>query len=87
MPSGLWAQHRSVIASMAKKIGLNCIRLVWSLEMALRSANYTAIVPKEALTANSDLFGKSPLQVLDAVIAALAKQVEQQLHSSILSCG
>jgi hypothetical protein len=75
VPSGLWAQHRNVIAAMAQKAGLNCIRLVWSTEMALRSSNGSVKVPVAALSANPDLQGKGPLQVLDAVIAALAQQV------------
>uniref|UniRef100_A0A383WF09 Glycoside hydrolase family 5 domain-containing protein n=1 Tax=Tetradesmus obliquus TaxID=3088 RepID=A0A383WF09_TETOB len=74
VPSGLWAQHRSTIAGMARRAGLNCIRLVWSTEMALRSANGSIGVPTAALYANPDLQGKGPLQVLDAVIAAIAQQ-------------
>lgn len=76
VPSGLWAQHRNKIAAMAKSGGFNCIRLVWSLEMALKSADGSAVVPKAALLSNPDLAGLTPLQVLDAVIGAIAKQVE-----------
>jgi endoglucanase len=57
---------------MAKLAGLNCIRLVWSLEMALKPG---AAPPKEALTANPDLVGKSALQVFDAVVKAIADAV------------
>ena len=63
VPAGLWVQHRRTIAGMARKARLNCIRLVWSLEAVLRSANGTATVPAAALTANPDLIGRSPLQV------------------------
>jgi hypothetical protein len=86
VPSGLWAQHRNVIASMAQKAGLNCIRLVWSTEMALRSSNGSVGVPVAALSANPDLQGKGPLQVLDAVIAAIAQQVSVKLQTSTTSC-
>jgi hypothetical protein len=64
---------------MAQQAGLNCIRLVWSTEMALRSSNGSIGVPAAALYANPDLQGKGPLQVLDAVIAAIAQQVSRQL--------
>jgi hypothetical protein len=63
VPSGLWAQPRRVIARMARQGGLNCIRLVWSLEAVLRAANGTAVVPAAAVAANRDLAGQSPLQV------------------------
>ena len=71
-PSGLWAQNRKVIASMAKQSGLNCIRLVWSLELALKPG---AAPPKDALLANPDLVGKTALQVFDAVVKAIADAV------------
>lgn len=35
VPSGLWAAHRSEIAAQARAMGLNCIRLPWSLEAVL----------------------------------------------------
>lgn len=63
VPSGMWAQDRSAIARMARKARLNCVRLVWSLEAVLRSANGTAAVPAAAVSANRDLAGKAPLQV------------------------
>lgn len=78
VPSGLWAQHRSKIAAMVKAGGFNCIRLVWSLEMVMKTTNGTAVVPPQALTANPDLLGKTPLQILDAVIQAIAQQVSRQ---------
>ncbi|GBF94600.1 endoglucanase e1 [Raphidocelis subcapitata] len=72
VPSGLWAQPRGTIAALARGAGLNCIRLVWSVEAALRGANGTAAVPDAAVAANPDLKGRGPLEVWDAVIAALA---------------
>jgi hypothetical protein len=78
----LWAQHRNVIASMAQKAGLNCIRLVWSTEMALRSSSGSVGVPVAALSANPDLQVKGPLQVLDAVIAAIAQQVSVKAQTT-----
>jgi hypothetical protein len=75
VPSGLWAQHRRSIAGLAASGGFNCVRLVVSLEMVLGSANGSAVVPPQAVAANDDLRGRTPLQVLDAVIAAIIKQV------------
>lgn len=86
VPSGLWAQHRSNIAAMAKQGGFNCIRLVWSLEMALKTADGAVMfVPNQtlALKANPDLMGKNPLQVFDAVVRAVTQQVRRGIH---LSC-
>jgi aryl-phospho-beta-D-glucosidase BglC (GH1 family) len=75
VPSGLWQQPASTITTLAKQAGFNCIRIVWSTEMVLRSANGTATVPQQAVSANPGLVGKSPLQVMDAVIASIAQQV------------
>lgn len=76
-PSGLWAQHQRVIAGLAASGGFNCVRLVVSLEMVLGCKNGSAVVPSQALAANQDLHGATPLQVLDAVIAAVIKQVRR----------
>lgn len=73
VPSGLWAAHRDDIARLAASTGwVNCVRLVWSTEMALRGSNGSATVPEEAISANPDLVGRGPLEVLDAVVASLA---------------
>lgn len=94
VPSGLWAQHRSSIAQKAASIGLNCIRMVWSVEGVLgpNSGKYVARVPPQALAANPDLVCKSPLEVMDAVIQAIADAgmvVILDNHSSdaIWCCG
>eukprot|EP00775_Hariotina_reticulata_P004021 gene4021-4269_t len=42
--------------------------------MVLRSSNGTATVPQQAVSANPELVGKSPLQVMDAVINSIAQQ-------------
>jgi hypothetical protein len=41
-------------------MGMNCIRLVWSVEAVLgpNSGKGKAVIPPEALTANPDLVGK-----------------------------
>jgi hypothetical protein len=75
VPSGLWAARRATIARSARAARLNCIRLVWSVEAVLRAANGTAAVPAAAIKANTDLAGKGPLQVLDAVIEAITAEV------------
>lgn len=75
VPSGLWQQPVNTITRLAKQAGFNCIRIVWSTEMVLRSSNGTATVPQQAVSANPELVGKSPLQVMDAVINAIAQQV------------
>ncbi|KAF8059377.1 hypothetical protein HT031_005182 [Scenedesmus sp. PABB004] len=74
VPSGLWAVQRDVVPALLRSAGFNCVRLVWSLEMALGRANGSAaVVPPAAVAANPDLVGKPPLAVLDAVIAAIAR--------------
>jgi hypothetical protein len=84
VPSGLWAQPRGTIAAMAKAAGLNCIRLVWSVEAVLKAT--AADVPAQALTANLDLRGKTPLAVMEAVVATLAQQVCMDTSSRCWSC-
>jgi len=74
-PNGLHQQPVSKLAVLTQRAGFNCVRLVWSLEMALGSAAGSSIVPDQAVAANPGLLGKTPLEVFDAVIAALAAQV------------
>ncbi|KAI8465570.1 MAG: glycoside hydrolase superfamily [Monoraphidium minutum] len=74
VPSGMWARPRAAIARKAAAALLNCVRLVWSLEAVLRAANGTAVVPHEAMAANPDLKDRSPLEVMDAVIAAITAE-------------
>jgi hypothetical protein len=58
---------------MAKAAGLNCIRLVWSVEAVMKAT--AADVPAQALAANPDLRGKKPLEVMWEVVKTLAQQV------------
>lgn len=88
VPSGLWARDRVAIARMAASIGLNCLRIVWSLDAVAASgvalgsngaagagAGARRAVPEAAVKANPDLIGKTPLEVLDAVVAAASDAV------------
>jgi len=58
---------------MAKSAGLNCIRLVWSVEAVMKAT--AADVPAQDLAANPDLRGKKPLEVMWEVVKTLAQQV------------
>jgi hypothetical protein len=75
VPSGLWARPARDIAATALAAGLNCVRLVWSVEGVLRAANGSAAVPAEAVAADTGLAGKGPLQVMDAVVEAVTAEV------------
>ena len=57
------------IVQQIKKIGVNSVRLPWANETLERNPP----VPDYALAANPKLKGKHALEVMDAVIAALAK--------------
>ena len=53
------------------------MRLHFSVESVIRSASSTAAVPEKAVAANPDLKGKNPLEVMDAVVKALADAVSR----------
>jgi endoglucanase len=68
--SGLQLQDRHVIAAKLHELGFNSIRLVWSNELV----ETNPVVAADKLTANPDLIGKTALEVMDAVVEALAAE-------------
>ncbi|RXZ47683.1 glycoside hydrolase [Agromyces fucosus] len=67
IPMGLDRVPMSTLMSDFHGVGINSIRLSFSNEML----GMTAPVPDVAVAANPQLKGKTPLQVFDAVVAAL----------------
>ena len=69
-PAGLHRAHRADIARRVRELGFNVVRLPFSLELV----ETNPVVPMRALSRNEDLQGKRALEVLDAVIEALAAE-------------
>ncbi|MFG3053459.1 glycoside hydrolase family 5 protein [Kitasatospora sp. NPDC048239] len=67
VPLGLDRAPVSAILAGFRQLGLNSIRLPFSNELV----HATAPVPDRAVAANPQLRGRTPLQVLDAVVEAL----------------
>jgi endoglucanase len=67
---GLDTLERHAIAASLRNLGFNSIRLVWSNELIEKNP----VVAAERLAANPDLVGRTALEVMDAVVAALAEQ-------------
>ncbi|MFD9796543.1 glycoside hydrolase family 5 protein [Streptomyces sp. NPDC059070] len=67
IPLGLDRVPLAALVSDFRALGLNSVRLPFSNEMI----HTTAPVPDAALAANPSLRGRTPLQVYDAVVAAL----------------
>ncbi|MFF7242601.1 glycoside hydrolase family 5 protein [Embleya sp. NPDC008237] len=67
MPLGLDRASLPTILAGFHAVGINSIRLPFSNEMV----HTTTTVPDAAVAANPQLRGKTPLQVFDAVVAAL----------------
>ncbi|MFF3392784.1 glycoside hydrolase family 5 protein [Streptomyces sp. NPDC002669] len=67
IPLGLDRKPMSQILADFHALGLNSIRLPFANALV----HDTSTVPDSAVTANPQLKGKTPLQVLDAVVAAL----------------
>ncbi|MEP0869104.1 cellulase family glycosylhydrolase [Trichocoleus desertorum AS-A10] len=70
-PHGLWARDYREMLAQIKGLGYNIIRLPFSLE-ALRSAAASGI--DFNIGANQTLQGKSPLEIMDAVIQEAGQQ-------------
>lgn len=69
VPDGLAYNERHAIAKLIRKLGFNSVRIPWCNEMVARNP----IVDEARVSKNPDLVGKSTLEVLDAVIEALAR--------------
>ena len=80
-PHGLWARgYKSMIAQMAS-FGFNTIRLPFSAAMLTGTAGQVGYMNPQL---NPDLIGKTPLQIMDAVIAYARTQglrVMLDMHS------
>jgi endoglucanase len=71
VPAGLERQDIHTIAHEIRGLGANSVRLLWSNEMYERNP---VIDDPRVLAANPNLLGQTALQVLDAVIDALAQE-------------
>lgn len=69
VPGGLHARKAKHIALTLKQMGFNCVRLPWSVEMVQTNSK---VWSNKLLGANRELKGKNTLEILDAVIDALA---------------
>ncbi|CAJ1405628.1 unnamed protein product [Effrenium voratum] len=68
--NGLDTQPIQAFSDRIAALGFNCVRLPFSLEMVLRN---TTVPNPEALAANPELLGLSPIQVFDKTVEALTK--------------
>lgn len=71
VPHGLWVRDYKQMLSHIKKLGYNLIRLPYSLE-ALSSSDISAV--DFSIGANAELYGKTPIQVMDLIIQEAQKQ-------------
>ncbi|MGW2934009.1 glycoside hydrolase family 5 protein [Streptomyces sp. NPDC001156] len=88
IPLGLDRAPLSELLGDFHELGINSIRLPFSNEML----HTTAAVPDVAVTANPQLRGKTPLQVYDAVVAALTQDgfaviLNNHTNTSRWCCG
>lgn len=70
-PHGLWARDYKEMLAQIRSLGYNTIRLPYSIE-GLRDGAVVGIDFR--IGANQELFGKSPIEVMDAVITEAGKQ-------------
>jgi len=70
VPDGLALRHRSDLAKQVRTLGFNSVRIPWCNELVATNP----VVDEARVAKNPDLIGKTALEVLDAVIEALAKQ-------------
>jgi endoglucanase len=65
--TGLHRVHRRSLAEYVASLGFNSVRLPFSLSMLAQ----TTAVPDFCLVENTDLYGKTPLEIYDACVEAL----------------
>src|SRR5450432_59157 len=70
VPLGLDHSDVRAIARLIKQLGFNSVRLPWALQLYEENP----LIPDAHLSANPTLQGKHALEVLDAVIDALAAE-------------
>jgi endoglucanase len=72
-PHGLWARDYKTMLAQIKGLGYNVIRLPFSVQ-ALRD-DATAVTGVEfSLGSNQELKGKTPLEIMDAIVTEAGKQ-------------
>jgi len=70
-PHGLWLRDYKDMLAQIKRQGYNLIRLPYSVQ-ALSSTNISGV--DFSIGSNKDLYGKTPLEVMDLVIAEAQRQ-------------
>jgi endoglucanase len=70
VPDGLALQPRAVIAARIRSMGFNSVRLPFCNQLVATDP----VVGDANVAANPDLKGKTSLEVLDAVVEALAAE-------------
>ncbi len=78
-PHGLWKRDYKDMLAQIKSLGYNMIRLPFSIE-SLRASEVSGI--DFNIGSNRELYGKSPLEVMDAII----KEAQQQGILILLDC-
>lgn len=71
VPHGLWVRDYKEMLSQIKSLGYNLIRLPYSVE-ALNSSDISGV--DFSIGANTELYGKTPIQVMDLIIQEAQKQ-------------
>ena len=70
-PHGLWSRHYKDMLAQISGLGFNTVRLPFSLQ-AIRSTTTSSIDFSGGK--NADLVGKTPLQVMDAIVAEAGRK-------------
>jgi endoglucanase len=78
VPNGLDKGDVRLLARALAGYGFNSVRLVWSNELVEKNP----VIAAERLAANPDLVGKIALDVLDAVVEALAESGIMVIHNN-----
>ncbi|MGH7999971.1 MAG: glycoside hydrolase family 5 protein [Brasilonema sp.] len=71
VPHGLWVRNYKDMLAQMKSLGYNVIRLPYSVQ-ALRSRDITGV--DFSISANKDLQGKTPIEVMDIIIQEAQRQ-------------
>ena len=71
VPHGLWVRDYKQMLAHIKSLGYNLIRLPYSVE-ALSSSDISSV--DFTIGANADLYGKTPIQVMDLIIQEAQRQ-------------
>lgn len=74
VPDGLWARDYKSMLSQMKQIGFNLIRIPFSYDALYAGADKIEDAINYSFGANSELVGKRPIEVLDAIIQEAGRQ-------------